>query len=68
MYFYPYAAPLPSTLEWPSAVAGIALMVAGLVGVVVLAALAQRNAHRRVGSVPMISIVPGQAQLPRAAT
>lgn len=67
MYFYPYAAPLPSTLAVSSATAGIALMVAGLVVVVVLAVLAQRSVHRRVGSVPMIAIVPGQTRLPRAA-
>ena len=67
MYFYPYAAPLPATLDVTSATAGIALMVAGLFAVVVLAVLAQRSTHRRVGSAPMISVLPGQTQLPRAA-
>lgn len=67
MYFYPYAAPLPSAVDVTSATVGVALMVAGLFAVVVLAVLAQRGAHRRVGSAPMISVLPGHTQLPRAA-
>jgi hypothetical protein len=68
MYFYPYAAPVPSMLDWTSATAGIALMVGGLIGVVVLATLATRAGHRRVvRTVPMISVVSGHTQIPRAA-
>lgn len=68
MYFYPYAAPVPSTLDWTSATVGIALMVSGLVSVVVLATLAKRAGHRRVvRTVPMISVVSGHSSIPRAA-
>lgn len=68
MFFYPYAAPLPSTLAWTGDTVGVALMAAGLVSATILVALAWQAAHRRVvRTVPMISVLSGRPQLPRAA-
>lgn len=69
MYFYPYAAPVTGTLVWASDTAGVALMIGGLTGVAFLVALAWRSAHQRVvRTVPLISVLSGRPQIPRAAT
>jgi hypothetical protein len=69
MYFYPYAAPLPSTLAWAGDAVGAALMVAGLTAVALFVGCTWIATHRRVvRTVPMkISILPGRPQLPRVA-
>jgi hypothetical protein len=69
MYFYPYAAPLPSTLAWAGDAVGAVLMVTGLVAVGLFVCCSWMATHRRVvRTVPMkISVLPGQTQLPRVA-
>lgn len=68
MYFYPYAAPLPSTLAWTGDTVGVALMGVGLSVATFIFAVAWLAFHRRVvRTVPMISVLSGRPQLPRAA-
>jgi hypothetical protein len=68
MYFYPYAAPLPSTLVWTDDTGGVALMGIALAAATFLAAVAWPALHRRVvRKVPVIPILSGRTEIPRAA-
>jgi hypothetical protein len=68
MYFYPYAAPLPLALDWTGDTVGVALLGVSLSVATFIFAIAWRGFHRRVvRTVPVIPILSGRTQIPRAA-